>query len=236
MIQIVMPMAGDGQRFKDKGIETLKPLIKINSQYMFEHAIASIGLESTDKLFLVIKQSDQQKYQLQTALKSIIPQGKIHLLPAPTQGPLETCFFIKDQLNSLAPLLILDCDLHFQAADYQRYIRRNNFPASDGGALCHFNSQEPRYSYALAQNKMVIQTAEKKVISNQALIGAYFFCRAKDFIDCAQDQLNKKAGPYISPLYNQLIAKKLAIHLFSAEIYKSYGTPEELALYCSHDN
>ena len=30
MINVVIPMAGKGQRFLDKGILTLKPLLKVN--------------------------------------------------------------------------------------------------------------------------------------------------------------------------------------------------------------
>ena len=35
MINVVIPMAGRGKRFLDKGIETPKPLIEINSDLLY---------------------------------------------------------------------------------------------------------------------------------------------------------------------------------------------------------
>ena len=42
MINIVIPMAGKGQRFLEKGIKTPKPLIQINSKPFISHVVDSV--------------------------------------------------------------------------------------------------------------------------------------------------------------------------------------------------
>ena len=44
-LHIVMPMAGEGSRFLKEGWTTPKPLIELNGQPLFKHAISSV----TDK-------------------------------------------------------------------------------------------------------------------------------------------------------------------------------------------
>ena len=42
MINVVIPMAGKGQRFLEKGIKTPKPLIQINSKPFISHVIDNV--------------------------------------------------------------------------------------------------------------------------------------------------------------------------------------------------
>ena len=107
---------------------------------------------------------------------------------------------------------------------------------SEGGALVSFESNEPRYSYAaLGEDGYVTRTAEKEVISNHALCGAYFFSTGKRFKQIAYQLLNepefKKPEYYVSLLYNYLLADGEKVQLAPMEEYYSYGTPEELKRY-----
>ena len=53
MINVVIPMAGRGKRFLDKGIETPKPLIEINSEPFISHVIDSVNLGDVFFYFLI---------------------------------------------------------------------------------------------------------------------------------------------------------------------------------------
>ena len=56
MINIVVPMAGRGQRFLDKGISTPKPLLEINSEPFISHVIDSVTFENANFYFLIREQ------------------------------------------------------------------------------------------------------------------------------------------------------------------------------------
>ena len=107
---------------------------------------------------------------------------------------------------------------------------------AEGGALVSFESDSPKYSYAeIDENNVVIRTAEKEVISNHALCGAYFFSSGRRFKEVAHQLMNEqnfaKSEYYVSLLYNYLIAAGEKIYLAPMEEYYSYGTPEELKRY-----
>ena len=99
-----------------------------------------------------------------------------------------------------------------------------------------FESDLPKYSYAeVREDGLVKRTAEKEVISNNALGGAYFFSTGKRFKEIAHQLLNepefKKPEYYVSLLYNYMLAEGEKVQLAPMEEYYSYGTPEELQQY-----
>ena len=53
MINIVIPMAGKGKRFLDKGIKTPKPLIEINSEPFIAHVIDNMAFQDANFYFLI---------------------------------------------------------------------------------------------------------------------------------------------------------------------------------------
>ena len=42
VVHIIMPMAGEGSRFKDAGYTVPKPLIKLNDVELYKHALNSL--------------------------------------------------------------------------------------------------------------------------------------------------------------------------------------------------
>lgn len=233
-LQVLMPMAGLGSRFQigDKAI--LKPLISVAGKPMYQRAIDSLLKTHPDlHLHFVIKQADQEQYHFGTVLKKDFSKSFVITLPQMTRGALETCYLGSEKLNPEWPLIILDCDFEFSSKAFFSYIMKDHGD-SEAGALVSFSSQNPRYSYARLENEKVVETAEKKVISSNALAGAYFFCKASYFIEEAKNVLaeslhekNEKVF-YIAPLYNRFIKQGKNISLFALEHYVSFGTPEEL--------
>ena len=53
MINVIIPMAGKGQRFLDKGIKTPKPLIQVNSKPFISYVIDSVNFDQANFFFLI---------------------------------------------------------------------------------------------------------------------------------------------------------------------------------------
>ncbi len=80
-IQILMPMGGLGQRFRDKGYNAPKPLIEIQGQAMFLKALASFDAYEGEKRHLfVVRQDAEDKYGLAATIKKLQPDAEIALL------------------------------------------------------------------------------------------------------------------------------------------------------------
>ena len=222
-----MPMAGEGSRFLKEGWTTPKPLIELNGQPLFKHAISSVTDKDIQmKYSFIVRQEHIDKYQIDKGIRS-------------TRGAVETCLIAENAIADDDAVIVMDCDLEFRSKKFMEIIKQIlNKPIEEatGGALVSFESNEPRYSYAaLGEDGFVARTAEKEVISNHALCGAYFFASGRRFKQIAHLLLAEPAFTkpeyYVSLLFNYLLKDGEKVWLAPMEEYYSYGTPEELKRY-----
>lgn len=239
-LHIIMPMAGEGSRFLKEGWTTPKPLIELHGVPLFKRAISSVSIDGIPMKFsFIVRQEHIDKYQIDEQIKAILPQANIFSVLKTTRGAVETCLMAESVIGDEDGVIVMDCDLEFRSKRFLEILKdilSLPLEQAEGGALVSFESDEPRYSYAaLGEDGSVTRTAEKEVISNHALCGAYFFSTGKRFKQIAHQLLNepefKKPEYYVSLLYNYLLADGEKVQLATMEEYYSYGTPEELKRY-----
>lgn len=239
-LHIVMPMAGEGSRFANAGWTTPKPLIELNGQPLFKHAISSVSADGIEmKYSFIVRQEHIEKYGIDTGIKSFLPDAHIFSVMKTTRGAVETCLMAESVIADDDAVIVMDCDLEFRSVKFVEIIKSilsQSMEEANGGALVSFTSSQPKYSYAeIGKDGYVVRTAEKEVISNHALCGAYFFSTGKRFKEVAHQLLDepefKKPEYYVSLLYNYMLAAGERVQLAPMEAYYSYGTPEELQQY-----
>lgn len=233
-----MPMGGLGQRFLDEGYDTPKPLIEVDNVAMFQKALSSFdAYEGEKRHIFVVRQDAEDEYQLATEIKKLQSDASISLLHTNTRGAVETCLQAREHIDPELPLIIMDCDFSFASTDYFQKVTSVAQGKDYDGVLLSFNSDWDRYSYARTNDDgAVVETAEKKVISNNALAGAYCFGSGQLFLDAADTLLHSPISEtmkeyYISLLYNELLSAGKKIALAKVEQFNSYGTPQELQAY-----
>lgn len=235
-----MPMAGEGSRFAKAGWTTPKPLIELNGQPLFKHAISSVAADGIAmKYSFIVRQEHIDKYGIDKGIQSFLPEANIFSVMKTTRGAVETCLMAESAIADDDAVIVMDCDLEFRSAKFIEIIRgilAQSLEQAEGGALVSFTSDQPKYSYAeVGDDGLVKRTAEKEVISSHALCGAYFFSSGKRFKQVAHQLLDepefKKPEYYVSLLYNYLLARGEKVYLAPMEEYYSYGTPEELQRY-----
>lgn len=236
-LHIIMPMAGEGSRFRDAGWTTPKPLIELDGKPLFMRAIESVKVDGAPmKYSFIVRQEHIDKYGVDKEIKEIIPDAKIYSVSRTTRGAVETCLKAEEGIDNDDAVVVMDCDLEFRSQKYSDIIKSVlEVPgdAAKGGALVSFESDLPKYSYAeIGEDGLVKRTAEKEPISNHALCGAYFFSSGKEFKQAAHQLLNEpvmlKPEFYVSLLYNYLLKDGSPVELAFMEMYRSYGTPKEL--------
>ena len=242
-LQILMPMGGLGQRFRDAGIDTPKPLIPVLGTPMFKRALASFDAYDGEKIHIfVIRKDTDDEYSLAKQITELLPDAKIKILDHNTQGAVETCLVAEDYINPDLPLVIMDCDIAFDGSEYFEKINEElNGIDSYEGILLSFDSNDARYSFAAVNDHgLVTKTAEKIAISNNALMGAYFFTKGSTFLDAANQLLSQPISEtmreyYVSLIYNILIQEGKKIGLAKGNFY-CFGTPEELDRFISENS
>ena len=239
-LHIIMPMAGEGSRFANAGWTTPKPLIEFHGLPLFKHAISSVASDGIEmKYSFIVRNEHIIKYGIDKNIKAFLPEANVFSVMKTTRGAVETCLIAESAIDNDDAIIVMDCDLEFRSSKFIQIIKKTLSKPScevNGGALVSFESNQPKYSYAeVGEDGLVKRTAEKEVISNHALCGAYFFSTGKRFKEIAHKLLNeanfKKPEFYVSLLYNYMLEDGETVEIAPIEEYYSYGTPEELNKY-----
>lgn len=237
-LHVIMPMAGRGARFEKEGWETPKPLIEVQGVPIFMRAINSIisQCNSIPTKFSFIVRRDHLHYGIEQCILSRIPDASVFCIDSITRGPVETCLVAEPTITDDDAVIIVDCDLEFFSDSFFELLKSDLCASSydhNGGVLLSFESLSPRYSYAEV-NKcgLVTRTAEKMVISNHALCGAYYFssgaCLKRVAHRMIVDPKFADSELYVSSLYNYMIQAGYHVRLARVDKYRSFGTPEEI--------
>ena len=227
-VNIVMPMAGRGQRFIDEGYTQPKPLLKVNDKYLIEYVIDSMRFPGADFTF-IIRKDHAVNFELGSILKKIVPESKIIILDEITQGAICTILKAKKFFDSGDEVITKDCDqiVDWVPEHFLSFVRRHNAD----GAIVTINTNNPGFSFARVQENKILETAEKIVISNFGATGIYYFKSGKDLIRYANRMIDKNIRTnnefYVCPVYNEYVAdSKLILNYPIAEMI-ALNTPSE---------
>lgn len=235
-INIVIPMSGGGTSFIQAGYTFPKPLIDINGKPMIQLVIENLT-PKTDFNFIFVYKKEYDKFSINQIFHNTANNNFTSIpLIAPTQGALCSVLNAVDQIDNDSELIIANADqlVDIEIDEFIKFARNSNAD----GVIMTFNSQHPRWSYArVNKNGDILEVAEKKVISNQATTGIYYFKKGSDFVKAAFSMIEKNIrfnnDFYVCPSFNEMILSGQKI--INWEIKQSQmhglGTPEDLNKY-----
>ena len=241
-MNIVIPIAGLGQRFVDEGYSVFKPLISIQGSPMILKAIESLGVQG-NYIFILRKQDNLE--ELTTVLhqyakkegRDIIKTIKIIEIDYLTDGPASTVLLSKDFINTDEPLLVANCDqiMRWDGLLFKTFCENSKLQ----GIVVTYYSNSVKNSYALIDEKgLVTKIKEKEVISAISLNGIHYWSKGSLFVESAEamiisDDRATNGEFYIGPSYNNMIAsgQKVGIYHIPNECHHAVGTPDDLREY-----
>tara|TARA_X000000950_G_C13906104_1_gene656910 strand:- start:2274 stop:3653 length:1380 start_codon:yes stop_codon:yes gene_type:complete len=227
-LNILIPMAGHGSRFKEKGFSFPKPLIEVMQKPMIQFVVDNLNIKA-QYIFIVLREHYDQ-YNLKFFLNSMTPSCKIVIVEDVTEGAACTSLLAKDFINNEKMLLIANSDqfIEWDSSETMYYFQTSGY---DGGILC-FNSVHPKWSYAKVENGLVTEVAEKKPISDLATVGIYFWKKGSDYVKYAESMIKKNIRVnnefYICPVFNEAISDGKKIVTKNVDKMYGLGTPEDL--------
>lgn len=234
-LNVLIPMAGSGKRFKDAGFTFPKPLIEVNGKPMIQLVVENLNIVA-NFIFIVLKEHFEE-YQLKYLLNLIAPNCKIVQIDSLTDGAASTTLFAKEFINNDDPLLIANSD-QFVKWNSNEVLYAFQSEGIDGGIVT-FNNMHPKWSYArLNEEGFVAEIAEKKVISNLATVGIYYWKSGADYLQFAEQMIRKDIRTnnefYVAPVFNEAIASGKRIRATPIQEMWGLGTPEDLNYYLTH--
>jgi NDP-sugar pyrophosphorylase family protein len=122
----LIPIAGLGLRFKNKGYKIPKPLIPINGTPMF--VSAARALPKADLYIFVCLKNYIEKYSLDKIIKNYFPKSKIISLAKKTKGQADTCLKAVNFLKDSDRLTIGSCDysMKYNSLDFNKKLKSSD--------------------------------------------------------------------------------------------------------------
>lgn len=236
----LIPLAGEGQRFKDEGYETPKPLIALSGKEMILQAHDAYP-KSSHSTFVVLKRHCDS-YGIDKLLSGI---GEVIVLDQVTEGQAITAALGVRRDAADHPLLIAACDngLMIDPVKYEAFL---SDPSVD--VVCFSFKNNPTvgsnpkgYGYLITDASDVIKgVSVKQPISatpmqDHAIVGAFYFKSAHAFLK-GVDYLKANNIRVNNEFYIDSIMGILdELHLKGVALccdYESWGTPNDYKTYC----
>jgi len=239
----LIPMAGEGRRFREYGYRVAKPLIPVLGQPMMVRAAASLP-PATQWIFLP-RAVDLERHPIASTVRSVYPRAEFVGVGETTSGPAATCLLAEDLLDPDAALCIASCDYeHFYDGEAWQEIVDDR--TIDGAIwTCRMDMSLVRnpaaFAYCIAgvDGRTVKRLVEKQVISDDPgrdplVVGTFWYRRAGNFVWAARAMMGKgivvNGEYYIGTSINQLIEAGKRFVIFDVDQWVSFGDPHELQI------
>lgn len=238
-MQLIVPMAGLGQRFADAGYTTPKPLIPINGVPMVVRAVQD--LPRADHLVFVVHPRHVEEYSVDSALREHFPGCSIVVTPGLTEGQACTVRLGCDEIDLDDDVLVCACD-NTHVYDPAKFDRLRE---SGAEAMIWTYREDARVlrspkSFGWVRTRQdqveVVDVSCKQPISDtpikdHVVSGTFWFSSGKLMRD-AIDQLvvaNRRVRNefYMDVVPNLLLEASRLVLAFEVEKYIGWGTPDE---------
>lgn len=236
MINILIPMAGKSLYFSESEFPFPKPLIEIGQKTIIERVIDNLSTAGPQVQFIfVLNSADCRKFHLDSTLNIITDHRcKIVRLDNDTKGAACSALMAIGHIANKTPLLIANSDQLFDAPVKELIAGLRD---ADAGVVT-FESVHPRWSYVrMDEQGLVVETAEKRPISRQAIAGLYYFRHGENFVHAAMRMIQKDSSIngnfYISPTLNEMIlqGRKIRTVPVDTQRYHTFYTPQKIKEY-----
>lgn len=227
---VIVPLAGKGQRMIDGGYHFPKPMILAGDRHIIDYSLGSMDTSECNLIF-VVRRDHVCNFAIDKTLKSKFGEDiTIVVSEEDTQGSVSSCYLAKDHINNDIPLIVFCPDIYFEP----KFVPTDDMFKDDGYILT-FKANSANYSYVQQDKGYVTKTAEKIVISEDASVGVYCFKTGKSFVRLAElateSGLKSNKEYYVCPLYNILIANGGKVRTGHIPIMYVMGTPDEMSFF-----
>jgi NDP-sugar pyrophosphorylase family protein len=178
MVQIIIPAAGRGSRFKDSVYTEPKPMISWYGKNMIEHVVDNF-ISGDNKIFII-----KRNHHGFTLNESV----DITEIDFTTDGPATTVNLLRDKINLEGELIVTNCDQVIKDWNQDFFL---SFARKFDAVLGCFISNSNKNSFVkIDENNLVKEVKEKVVISNIATNGLHYWKKAKYFFEIIMVAIN----------------------------------------------
>lgn len=238
-MKVLILMAGNSEKFINSEYGYPKNLIEIAGKPMVQRVYENLSVlknKFNAQFVYLVSREESHAHHTKEVIRLVDSEASIAEIPSGTAGAACSALFAVDDINNDDPLVIVNGD-QILNVDLENIVENFQRQDLDGGILV-FESVHPRWSYVKCDKSgYVIETAEKRPISNMATAGFYYFSKGKDFVNSAMKMIQKEARVngifFVCPVYNEMILlhKRIGINKINEDDYISLATLQGLRDY-----
>lgn len=240
----LIPMAGEGQRFRDAGYMTPKPFLPIDGVPMVVRAASM--LPAADRWIFIARKNHMEEYNGREILLNYFPGAEFVLLEHPTEGQACTCMTARELIPDDAALTIGTSDngMRYSGEAWERLFRSPDV----GGCIWTFRhnpavlKKPEAYGWVetVPGGDRALRVSCKcalpgNPLENHAVIGSFSFRRAGDFFRGVETMIahNHRIGKefYADVAADYAIRNGCRLHVFEVDEYLCWGTPSDYETY-----
>lgn len=238
-MKIIIPMAGTGNRFVEKGYQLPKPLIFVNKKRIIEYILDSFSDE--DEIVFICNDNHLENTNMKEVLQNVKPNCSIVSIPQHKNGPVYTVQQAYDYIKDEEEAIICYCDNPFVWSfdKFKNHIKDNKL---DGCILTHtgfhpHSLNSTKMAFLKVEDNLMLEIKEKECytsnhLQEHASTGLYYFKKGSDikkyFDKLVQENINYNGEYYVTLVYNLLVQDSLRVGYYDTEYVTVFGTPEEV--------
>lgn len=249
-MNIIIPMAGAGQRFAEEGYKVHKPAIPTidrrdgKTYPMVVCAARDLpGVLKDGANLTFIDRTFHQKDGVERDISKYYPAASFITVEALTQGQACTCLLAKEQIDQEEALLIAGCDNGMVMDDHKFWeltdkcdvivftYRHNEGVLADPDAHGWVKVDQNDRITGLSIKKAISETS----MEDHAVVAAFWFRHGSDFVSAAKkmisenDRINNEF--YVDGVIRHAMESGLDARVFEIDRYLGWGTPKDYEEY-----
>ncbi|MFN3233806.1 MAG: glycosyltransferase family 2 protein [Gammaproteobacteria bacterium] len=244
-MQIIIPMAGFGSRFKAHGYQLPKPLIAIEGKPIIAHVIDMFPGEADITLICNRDHLEHPEYHMKETLETYAPHAKIIGIESHDLGPVYTVCQAIDVVDPKRPATVCYCDFTCDW-DYAHFKKTMQDSECDGcvpayrGFHPHYLITPTNYANMQEQNFWMQDIQEKQPFTDNpweefASSGSYYFKTGAllrhYFEKTMEDNLKVNNEFYVSMAYKSMLEDQKRVLVYELDHFMQWGTPQDFEEY-----
>lgn len=249
-MNVVIPMAGCGQRFVDAGYDDPKPMIPLadpdGSQRRIVEHVAGMFTQPDDRFVFICNEDHIAHSEMAEVLETLGQGGTILTIAPHKNGPVWTVKAAYPHIEDDEPAIVAYCDgaVRWDRQQFHQYVDGFNL---DGCLLTHkgfhpHTLSTTRMAFLRSERELVKEVQEKKSFTDNpqnelASSGIYYFRRGrqlKQYFDLAlHENVSHNGEFYVTLVFNLMIRDGLRVGFFNTSHVAILGTPCEVENYQS---
>ncbi|NOI30703.1 NTP transferase domain-containing protein [Vibrio coralliilyticus] len=234
---LVVPMAGEGSRFRKEGFVKPKPFICVNGKPMVFNAICS--LPSSTKTYLGVREEHIHAPELERLADEGLGDANFVPILGLTDGQATTCEHIVSHIPENESLVIGACDngMVWDEKAFEKMV-------AEGVDVIvwafkdhpHANSNPEQYGWIETKFSDVTNISVKRPISSTpqedfGVVGAFYFKNKAIFSKAYEAMVDADCRVngefYVDTLINFVDKDKLSVKVLPVEHFICWGTPDD---------